>query len=87
MVAEVAQAASTMTPETFKLLGAGLAIGLGAIGPAIGIGLAAGKAFEAMGRNPEAAGKIQGNMILAFALAEALGIFAFVVSILLIFVV
>jgi len=76
-----------LAPETFKLLGAGLAIGLGAIGPAIGIGMAAGKAFEAMGRNPEEAGNIRTNMILAFALAEALGIFAFVVSILLIFVV
>ena len=62
-------------------------MGLGAIGPAIGIGLAAGKAFEAMGRNPEESGNIRTNMILAFALAEALGIFAFVVSILLLFVV
>lgn len=76
-----------LTPETFKYLAAALAIGLGTIGPAIGIGIAASKAFEAMGRNPEAADNIRTNMILSFALAEALGIFAFVVSILLIFVV
>ena len=76
-----------LSPETFKFLGAGIAIGLGAIGPAIGIGLAAGKAFEAMGRNPEESGNIRTNMILALALAEALGIFAFVIAILLIFAV
>lgn len=84
---EVTQAAQALTPETFKLLGAAIAIGLGSLGPAIGIGMAAGKAFEAMGRNPEMEGSITGKMILALALAEALGIFAFVVSILLIFVV
>ena len=44
-----------------------LAIGLGAIGPGIGIGLLAGKALEAIGRNPEATSKIQTNMILAIA--------------------
>ena len=40
-------------------IGAGLAIGLGAIGPGIGIGLLGSKAMEAIGRNPEAAGPIQ----------------------------
>ena len=45
-------------------IGAGLAIGLGAIGPGIGIGLLAAKAMESLGRNPEAAGPIQQNMIL-----------------------
>ncbi|HAC17451.1 MAG TPA: hypothetical protein DCF78_02585, partial [Dehalococcoidia bacterium] len=45
-------------------LGAGLAIGLGAIGPGIGIGLLGAGAMEALGRNPEAAGVIQQNMIL-----------------------
>ena len=51
-------------------IGAGLAIGLGAIGPAIGIGMLAAKAMEALGRNPEAAGQIQQNMILAIAFTE-----------------
>ena len=40
-------------------IGAGLAIGLGAIGPGIGIGMLASKAMEALGRNPEAGGQIQ----------------------------
>ncbi len=50
-----------------KLLAVALAIGLGAIGPGIGIGILSGKALEAIGRNPEAAGKIQTNMVLALA--------------------
>ena len=44
-------------------IGAGLAIGLGAIGPGIGIGMLASKAMEALGRNPEAGAQIQQNMI------------------------
>ena len=62
-------------------LGAGLAIGLGALGPGIGIGLLAAKAMEALGRNPEASGIIQQNMILAIAFAEAIAIYALVVAI------
>ena len=54
-------------------LAAGLAIGLGAIGPGLGIGLLAGKAMEALGRNPEASGVIQQNMILAIAFADQIG--------------
>ena len=68
-------------------IGAGIAIGLGAIGPSIGIGILAGKAMEALGRNPEAAGAIQQNMILAIAFAEALGIYALVVAVILALVV
>ena len=75
-----------MEPEAMKLLGAALAIGLGAIGPGIGIGLLAGKAMEAIGRNPEAAGTIQLNMILGLAFAEAIGIYALVVALILKFV-
>ena len=67
-------------------IGAGLAIGLGAIGPGIGIGLLGAKAMEAIGRNPEAAGPIQTNMILAIAFAEAIAIYALVVAIIIIFV-
>jgi F-type H+-transporting ATPase subunit c len=67
-------------------LAAGLAIGLGAIGPGIGIGLLAGKAMEAIGRNPEAAPKIQTAMILAIAFAEAIAIYALVVALILKFV-
>lgn len=64
-------------------LAAGIAIGVGVLGPGIGIGLIGAKAVEAIGRQPEAASKIQLNMILAAAFAEGLGIFAFVMSILL----
>ena len=67
-------------------LAAGLAIGLGAIGPGIGLGLGVSKAMEALGRNPDAAGAIFVPYILGIALAEAIGIYALVVSLLLIFV-
>ena len=67
-------------------IGAGLAIGIGAIGPGIGIGILAAKAMEAIGRNPEAAGAIQQNMILAIAFAEAIAIYALVVAVIIKFV-
>ena len=78
--------AAEATAESFRFLAAALSIGLGAIGPGIGIGLLGGRAMEALGRNPEAAGEIQTNMILAIAFAEAIGIYALVVSILIGFV-
>ena len=74
------------TENAMKFLAAGVAMGLGAFGPAIGIGYLGGKAMEALGRNPEAAGPIQTNMILAIAFAEAIGIYALVVAILIGFV-
>jgi len=69
-----------------KELAVGLAMGLGAMGPGIGIGILVGKALEAIGRNPEAAGKIQTNMILGVAFAEAIAIYALVVALILKFV-
>ena len=75
-----------MDVDAAKQLGAGLAMGLGAIGPGIGIGLIGSKALEAMGRNPEVTGTIQTNMILAIAFAESMGIFALVIALLLKFV-
>lgn len=63
-----------------------LAIGLGALGPAIGIGLIGAAGLQAIGRNPEAASKIQTNMILGLAFAEAIAIYALVVSLILKFV-
>lgn len=69
-----------------KLLAPAIAIGLGALGPGIGIGLLAGKALEAIGRNPEAAPKIQTAMILAIAFAEAIAIYALVVALIIKFV-
>lgn len=57
-----------------------IAIGLGAIGPAIGIGMIGSKAMEAIGRNPEAANKILVPMLLAAAFAEAVAIYALVIA-------
>ncbi len=76
-----------LSAESAKLLGAGLAIGLGVIGPGIGIGILGAGAMGAIGRNPEAVGSITTNMILAIAFAEALGIYAFVIAVILLFVV
>ena len=76
-----------ITGEGAKLLAAGLAIGVGVIGPGIGVGILGAGAMNAIGRNPEAAGAITTNMILAIAFAEALGIYALIVSVILLFVV
>ncbi len=75
-----------MDVEAVRQLGAALAIGLGAIGPGIGVGLIGAKAMEAMGRNPEAAGTVQANMILGMAFAEAVAIYALVIALLVKFV-
>ncbi len=72
-----------MESEAAKLLATALAIGLGAIGPGIGIGIIGGKAMEALGRNPEAENTIRTAMILAIAFAEAVAIYALVVSLIL----
>jgi len=72
--------------EWAKYLGPSIAMGLGAIGPGIGIGILVGKALEAMGRNPEAAGKITTNMILGIAFTEAIAIYALVIALLVRFV-
>ncbi|MEN9413046.1 MAG: synthase subunit c [Candidatus Parcubacteria bacterium] len=75
-----------MELESAKLIGMALAAGLGVMGPGIGIGLIGGRAMDAIGRNPEASGKVVSNMILAIAFAEALGILALVVSFIIKFV-
>lgn len=75
-----------MELEGFKSLAAAIAIGLGAVGPGIGIGILAGKALEAIGRNPEATPKIQAAMILAIAFAEAIAIYALVIALIIKFV-
>jgi F-type H+-transporting ATPase subunit c len=70
-----------MDPQTLRTLAAGLAIGLGALGPGIGIGILGFGAMQALGRNPEARGAIQINMILAIAFAEAVAIYALIVAV------
>ena len=64
-----------------KVLAAALAIGVGALGPAIAIGLIGSRGADAIGRNPEAASRIQTAMILAIAFAEAIAIYALVVAV------
>ena len=68
-----------------RALGAGLCMGLGAIGPAIGEGNAVGKALEGMARQPESLGKLRTNMILGCGITETTGIYSLVVSLLLMF--
>ncbi len=75
-----------MDAEAIKLLAVAGTIAIGAFGPAIAIGMIGGKGVEAIGRNPEAAGKIQAAMILAIAFAEAVAIYALVVALILKFV-
>ena len=75
-----------MDVEGLRLVGSALAIGLGAIGPGIGIGIIGGMAAGAIGRNPEATPQIQTNMILAIAFAEAVSIYALVVALIIRFV-
>lgn len=73
-------------PTAVRYIGAALAIGLGSLGPALGIGMAVRGAMEALGRNPEAAGEIRTTMIIGAALAEAVAIYAFVIAIIIAFV-
>lgn len=87
-VQDAANAASSFfgSDAAAKSIAAAIAIGVGAVGPALGIGRLAGKAMEAIGRNPEAAPKIQTAMILAIAFAEAIAIYALVVALIIKFV-
>jgi F-type H+-transporting ATPase subunit c len=75
-----------MTPEAMKLLAAAIAIGLGAIGPGLGLGLIGSKAMEAIGRNPDASDKLFVPFILSLAFTEAIGIYALVVALIIKFV-
>jgi F-type H+-transporting ATPase subunit c len=78
-----------MTDAGVRLLAAAIAIGIGAIGPGLGIGIMAAKAMEALGRNPEAEPAepaVRGNLILALAFCEAIAIYALVVALIIKFV-
>jgi F-type H+-transporting ATPase subunit c len=76
-----------VSTEAMKLLAAALAIGLGSFGPGLGIGILAFSALQSIGRNPEAQGPIQLNLLIAAAFAEAIAIYALVVALILLFVV
>lgn len=67
-------------------IGAGLCMGIGAIGPALGEGNAVGKALEGMARQPEMANTLRTNMILGCAITESTGIYSLVVALVLLFI-
>ena len=75
-----------METETIQLLAVAGTSAIGAAIPALAIGMIGSKGVEAIGRNPEAAGKVQAAMILAIAFAEAVAIYALVVALILKFV-
>jgi len=83
---DIVQAAVSMSPEVIKSIAAGATIALGGIFPALAIGKLASKAMESIGRNPEAASKIQTPMILAVAFCEAIAIYSLVMALIIKFV-
>ena len=68
-----------------KAIGAGLAMGIGAIGPGIGEGNAVAHALDGMARQPESAGTLRSTMIMGCAIAETTGIYSLVVALLILF--
>jgi F-type H+-transporting ATPase subunit c len=68
------------------LLAAGLSMGLGAIGPGLGLGFLIGKALEGIARQPEVSGEIRTTMFIGIGVTEAVALYAFVVALILIFV-
>ena len=77
---------TTIEGIDIKSVMAGLTMAIGGFAPAIAIGKMAAKAMEAIGRNPEAAPKIQTNLILAIAFAEAIAIYSLVIGLIIKFV-
>lgn len=69
-----------MDIEVAKTFAMAIVVGVGVLGPGIGLGILIGRALEAIGRNPEASGKIQTSMFVGIAVTEALAIFALVVG-------
>jgi F-type H+-transporting ATPase subunit c len=74
-----------MDAEAAKFIGAGIAVGCGAIGPGIGEGIVASRGLEAIGRNPEAGDKIIPLMFATMAVAESTGIYGLVIALLILF--
>ena len=75
-----------MEPETAKLIAIMVVMAIGTIAPAVSIGWIGSRGADAIGRNPEAAPKVQTAMILAIAFAEAIAIYALVIALILKFV-
>ena len=68
-------------------ISAGICMGIGAIGPGVGEGIAVSKALEGMARQPEATSTLRTNMILGCAIAETTGIYSLLISFLILFAV
>lgn len=68
-----------------KAIGAGLCMGIGAIGPAVGEGNAVGHALDGMARQPETANNLRTNMILGCAITETTGIYSLLIAFLILF--
>lgn len=75
-----------MDAEAMKLLSAGICMGIGSIGPALGEGMIASKTMEAIGRNPKIADKLFPNMLVAMAVTESTGIYSLVIAFIILFV-
>jgi len=69
-----------MDSESIRLIAKASTIAIGGIAPAIAIGIIGSKGLEAIGRNPEAASKVQSSMILVAAFAEAVAVYALVIA-------
>jgi len=76
-----------MDAHAARLLGAGLAMGLGVIGPGVGMGTMIGSAIESMARQPELRNDIRTNMFIGIGIIEALALYAMVFALILLFVV
>lgn len=76
-----------MDPVSAKYIAAGICMAIGSIAPALAEGWVAKTALEAMGRNPEISDKLFANMVVAMAICESTGIYALVVSLIILFVV
>jgi F-type H+-transporting ATPase subunit c len=77
---ETALKIAELSSDSMKAIAMAIAAGVGVFGPGIGIGMLVAKALEGIGRNPEAAPKIQATMFIGVAFVEALAIFALVVA-------
>lgn len=75
-----------MDAEAVKLLAAAICMGIGSVGPAIAEGMVASKAMESIGRNPEIADSLFPKMIVGMAICESTGIYALVISLIILFV-
>lgn len=81
-----AQTGGGMGWEVWSIITAGFALGIAAFGGALGQGKAVAAAAEGIARNPSASGEIRGALILGLVLIESLVIYAFVVSLILLFI-